>query len=71
MTTLFNVERAGIFQVEYKVPEGYTVREVRGVQAGNYQPLVVENHHMVENSPGVYRVNFPEKRLVWLVFDLA
>ncbi len=61
VTTLFNVERAGIFQVEYKVPEGYTVREVRGVQAGNYQPLVVENHHMVENAPGVYRVNFSRK----------
>lgn len=60
-TTLFNVERAGIFQVEYDVPEGYTVREVRGVQAGNYQPVVVENHHMVENAPGVYRVNFSRK----------
>ncbi len=61
VTTLFNVERAGIFQVEYKIPEGYTVREVRGVQAGNYQPVVVENHHNVENAPGVYRVNFSRK----------
>jgi len=61
VTTLFTVERAGIFQVEYNIPEGYTVREVHGVQAGNYQPVVVENHHMVENAPGVYRVNFSRK----------
>jgi len=61
VTTLFTVERAGVFQVEYNVPEGYTVREVHGVQAGNYQPVVVENHHMVENAPGVYRVNFSRK----------
>ena len=61
VTTLFSVERAGIFQVEYDVPEGYTIREVHGVQVGDYQPVVVENHHMVENAPGVYRVNLSRK----------
>ena len=59
--TLFNVERAGIFQVEYKIPEGYTVRDVHGVQAADYQPVIIENHHLVENAPGVYRVNFSRK----------
>jgi len=61
VTTLFSVERAGIFQVEYNVPADYTVREVHGLQVGDYQPVVVENHHMVENAPGVYRVNFSRK----------
>ena len=61
VTTLFRVERAGIFQIEFNVPEDYTIREVHGVQVGDYQPVVVENHHMVENAPGVYRVNLSRK----------
>ena len=71
VTTLFNVERAGIFQVEYQVPKGYTVREVHGVQAGNYQPVVVENHHVVENAPSVYRVNFSRKAFGLVALQLG
>ena len=61
VTTIMTVERAGIFQVDYQVPEGYRIRDVRGVAAGNVQAVMVENHHEVENAPGKYRVNFSRK----------
>ncbi|MBT3891770.1 MAG: hypothetical protein HOF72_14180 [Planctomycetaceae bacterium] len=61
VTTLLDIQRAGLFHVDYDVPEGYRIRSVRGIAAANVKAAVVENHHAVENAPGKYRVNFSRK----------
>jgi hypothetical protein len=61
VTTLFDIQRAGLFHVDYDVPIGYRIRSVRGIAAANVTAAVVENHHAVENAPGKYRVNFSRK----------
>jgi hypothetical protein len=61
VTTLLDIQRAGLFHVDYDVPEGYRVRSVRGIAAADVTAAVVENHHAVENAAGKYRVNFSRK----------
>ena len=61
VTTLLDIQRAGLFHVDYEVPAGYRIRSVRGIAAANVTAAVVENHHAVENAPGKYRVNFSRK----------
>lgn len=61
VTTLLDIQRAGLFHVDYDVPEGYRVRSVRGIAAANVTAAVVENHHAVENAAGKYRINFSRK----------
>ncbi|MCS5632555.1 MAG: hypothetical protein NZ744_17090 [Pirellulaceae bacterium] len=61
VTTLLDIQRAGLFHVDYDVPVGYRIRSVRGIAAANVTAAVVENHHAVENAPGKYRVNFSRK----------
>ena len=61
VTTLLDIQRAGLFHVDYDVPAGYRIRSVRGIAAANITAAVVENHHAVENAPGKYRVNFSRK----------
>ena len=61
VTTLLDIQRAGLFHVDYDVPAGYRIRSVRGIAAANVTAAVVENHHAVENAPGKYRVNFSRK----------
>ena len=61
VTTLLDIQRAGLFHVDYDVPAGYRIRSVRGIAAADVTAAVVENHHAVENAPGKYRVNFSRK----------
>jgi hypothetical protein len=61
VTTLLDIQRAGLFHVDYDVPAGYRIRSVRGIAAANVTAAVVENHHAVENAPGKYRVNVSRK----------
>ena len=61
VTTLLDIQRAGLFHVDFDVPEGHRIRSVRGIAAANVTAVVVENHHALENAPGKYRVNFSRK----------
>ena len=46
MLAVFNIERAGVFQLELDVPEGFEVRTVRGRRVGNAAAVAVDTHHL-------------------------
>ncbi len=52
---VYDVQRAGVFNLAVRIPEGFEVRSVAGVQAGGAQPVVVDAHHVEAQ---------PERRLV-------
>jgi hypothetical protein len=71
VTTLLDIERAGLFHVDFDVPENYKIRSVRGIAAANVTAVVVENHHALENAPGKYRVNFSRKAVGRVALQLS
>lgn len=46
VTTVYRVERAGVFRLELEVPEGFTVRTVQGRQVGNAAAAQIDTHHL-------------------------
>jgi hypothetical protein len=71
VTTLLDIQRAGLFHVDFDVPENYKIRSVRGIAAANVTAVVVENHHALENAPGKYRVNFSRKAVGRVALQLS
>lgn len=47
----YQVERAGIFQLQLVVPTDYEIRHIRGHQASGAAPVVVDNYHRAEDDP--------------------
>jgi hypothetical protein len=47
----YEVERAGIFQLQLVVPTDYEIRHIRGHQASGAAPVVVDNYHRSEEDP--------------------
>ncbi len=47
----YQVERAGIFQLQLVVPTDYEIRQIRGHQASGAEPVVVDNYHRSEEDP--------------------
>ncbi len=45
----YTIERAGVFQLAVDLPDGYEVREPRGVAHGAAAPAVIESWHRDEN----------------------
>lgn len=51
MNTVFNVEKAGVFQFLLDVPDGYTLVSVRGAAINGSQPAQVDTHHLGPETP--------------------
>lgn len=46
MLAVYTIERAGVFQLAVEVPEGYEVRQVRGIKAAGAEAVQVDNYHL-------------------------
>jgi hypothetical protein len=73
LLAVFNVQRAGIFQIELEVPEGYEVRSVQGREAAGAAAAVVDSHHLedVEYTPDPAQPDVKAKRRTKLVVALG
>ena len=63
LLALYDVQRAGVFQLTLDVPEGFEVRQVRGHAAAGAQAVVVDSHHADEQQPNRLVVNLSRKAL--------
>ena len=55
LLAIYNIQRAGVFQLQLDVPEGYDVRQVQGRAAAGAEALLVDSFHvddvMVDGKP--------------------
>ncbi len=72
--TIYEIEKAGVFQLEFDIPAGYQVRNVRGLVAVGATPARLESHFTRDASEGRVQlvVNLGRKALgrVGIAFDL-
>lgn len=73
LLSVLNIQRAGIFQVELEVPEGYGIRAVRGRDATGSSAFQVDSFHLeeVEYVPNPAEPEVKAKRKTKLVVNLA
>jgi hypothetical protein len=48
LLAIYNIEKAGVFQLELDVPEGFDVRQVQGRDAAGAAAVAVDSHHVDE-----------------------
>jgi len=63
LSAVYTVERAGIFRLEWDVPEGYDVREVRGAKLSGAAAAQVDTHHLTGDKKTRLVVNLARKAL--------
>jgi hypothetical protein len=63
LLALYEIERAGVFQLELDVPEGFEVRNVRGHAAAEAQAVVVDAHHRTGENNTRLVVNLARKAI--------
>jgi hypothetical protein len=61
LLALYEIERAGIFQMEVDLPAGLEVRQVRGHAAAGAEAAVVDSHHVIDGERRVLAVNLARK----------
>ncbi|MDD8046299.1 MAG: hypothetical protein PHF14_07545 [Verrucomicrobiota bacterium] len=69
--SVYRIERAGIFRMEWALPAGYQVRRVWGFGGDGIVPVQVDSHHVT--GDGVLVVNLSNRALgaVGLAIELA
>jgi hypothetical protein len=61
---LYEIERAGVFQLELEIPQGFEVRTVRGHAAAGAQAVSVDAHHVTDAANRrALQVNLSRKAL--------
>lgn len=50
LLAIYNITRAGVFQLEVNVPEGYDVRSVGGRNAAGAAGVQVDSHHLADRD---------------------
>jgi hypothetical protein len=64
LLTVYTIERAGVFRLEFDVPEGYDVRSVRGAQGpGGAEAAQIDSHHLEGEKKTRLVVNLSRKAL--------
>lgn len=48
LLAIYNIQKAGVFQLELNVPEGYEIRQVQGRDAVGAAAMSVDSHHVDE-----------------------
>ena len=57
LLAMYAIERAGVFRLEFDVPDGYEVRDVRGAAQGDYAAVQTPSHHLAATADkGVRRL---------------
>jgi len=59
--TVYDVQKAGVFRLDLKIPAGFEIVHVRGVAHGNAAAAAVESHHVDEKTGAVVTVNLSSK----------
>ena len=52
LLAIFNIEKAGVFQLELDVPEGFEIRQVQGRDAAGAAAVAVDSHQLEEVQVG-------------------
>ena len=63
LLAVFTIERAGVFQFEFDLPPGYTVRQVRGDKVSGATPVVVDSHQLEGENNSRLKVNLSKKAI--------
>ncbi|MCX5655830.1 MAG: hypothetical protein NTY65_14420, partial [Planctomycetota bacterium] len=63
LLAVFTIERAGVFRLEFDVPEGYDVRSVRGKQVPGAEAAQIDGHHLEGEKKTRLVVNLSRKAL--------
>jgi len=63
LSAVYDVQRAGIYRLEWDVPEGYEVREVRGIAMAQVTPARVDTYHLTGEEKTRLVVNLASKAL--------
>jgi len=73
LLAILNIQRAGVFQIELEVPEGYEVRTVQGREAAGASAVAVDAHHLdeVEYTPNPAQPDVKAKRKTKLLVNLG
>jgi hypothetical protein len=72
LLALYNIERAGVFQFELTIPEGYELRDVRGQAVAGVEAAAVDSHRLEGDDKTKLIVALSRKALgrVGLVVEL-
>lgn len=73
LLAILNIERAGVFQIELEIPEGYEVRTVQGRDVSGALAVAVDSHHVdeVEFVPDPAKPEVKAKKKTKLLVNLA
>ncbi|MBN1394241.1 MAG: hypothetical protein JW959_04405 [Pirellulales bacterium] len=63
LTTVYEIEKAGVFRLEWDIPPGFEVRGVRGAQVGDAKPMRVESHFLEGDGKTRLVVNLSHKAI--------
>lgn len=63
LLALYDIERAGVFQLQIDIPAGFEVRPVVGRAAHGAAAVVVDTYHVDEDDPTKLTVNLARKAL--------
>ncbi len=58
---VYDIERAGVFQLDLDVPAGFELRQVRGRDCAGGQPAAVDQFHLLGDNQTQLRVNLSRK----------
>jgi hypothetical protein len=72
MLTVLNIERSGVFKLEFELPQGYDVQSVKGIALGDARAVGVDNHRVEGENKTHLVVNLASKALgkVGLIVNL-
>ena len=62
-TAVFDVAEAGVFQLEFEIPKGFEVRQVRGVEHAGAPPASVDAYHLEPDDETQLVINLNKKAL--------
>ncbi len=54
--SVHRIDRAGVFEIDLLLPEGFEVREVAGHGASQAQPAAVDGYHLADSIDGMRRM---------------
>jgi hypothetical protein len=63
LLAMFDVQRAGVFQLEFDIPPDFEVRQVTGRQLGEYAPAQVDAYQVVGEKKDKLQVKLARKAL--------
>ena len=63
LLALYDIQQAGVFQLELDVPAGYDVRSVRGQAAAGAEAIAVDSHSLTGDDKTRLKINLARKAM--------